>query len=64
MLNDHDVSMSSVYPMFYRALMTSNKTHREIEAEFLREDWITRELFDKLYHSAPSLTLSASDYNK
>ena len=58
-----DVSMSSVYHMFYRALITSDKTHQEIEDEFLRADWITPELFDELYHSIPSLTQSASGCN-
>ena len=63
-INNHDVSMRSVYPMFYRALMTSDKTHKEIEAEFLRADWITPELFEELYHSAPSLMQTASECNK
>ena len=39
--------MRIVYPMFYTALMRSEKTHREIEAGFLRDDWITPELFDE-----------------
>ena len=43
--------------------MTSDKTHKEIEAEFLIVDWITPELFEELYHSAPSLAQSASDCN-
>ena len=44
--------------------MTSDKTRKEIEDEFLRAAWITPELFDELYHSPPSLPQSASDYNK
>ena len=44
--------------------MRSEKTHKEVEAEFLRADWITPELFDKFYYSAPSLTQSALDFNR
>ena len=43
--------------------MTSDKKNKEIEAETLRADWITPELFDELYHSAPSFTQNASDFN-
>ena len=49
--------------MFYTALMRSGKAHKKIEAEFPRVDWITSELFDKLYHSVPPLMQSASDCN-
>ena len=50
--------------MFYTALMRSEKTHEEIEAEFFRADLINPELVDELYHSAPPLIQSASDCNK
>ena len=63
-INDCEVSTRSVYPRFYRVLITFDKTHKEIEAEFLRADWMTTELFDKIYYSAPSLMQSASGCNK
>ena len=30
------------------------KTHTEIKAEFLRADWTTQQLFDKLIQEVPS----------
>ena len=63
-LNDHDLSMRAVYPIFYTVLMRSEKTHKDIEAEFLRADWVIPKLFDELYHSTPALMQSVSNCNK
>ena len=33
---------------FYREIMISEENNKEIEAEFLRVDWINQQLFEKL----------------
>ena len=50
-----DVMVEAVYPEFYKLGINSDKPGDVLESEFLKEDWMTVELVEELYHFVPPL---------